>query len=452
MICLKLVKGGELAEGVRTEMQLSATTPRFVVGRDPSAHWLIPDRTLAISARHCEMVAAHGGMVLRDLSTNGTFVNGSPARLAGEHALQDGDRIELGPYTILVQSGLPRPAAVPAKPAVAPAPPPARSPSVEATTPLRGGDPAAMLGSAAGASPRAGLTEILRAAAPVVDESLEVTKIRMAPKPAAKADRPAGATPMPTVAVPAQVQAAVAPLPSPPLAATSSAAPPAAAGAAPAAAAAGAPTASAQASPNAAAQAELSNLASGLGLPADALAGHSPAQAAAQVAALARAGVVALRALLEQQALARRQIGSRAPALGAVRELNTLRLAPTPEAALLALLAPGSDAAATLQRATDELAAHQARLLAAFRGAATRLGEEIAPNALQAALGAAAPAASQQAQPAEQAQQAQQAQLWALYTQIWQSLGLAPGQPWAQGFQEAALMHLAAVYDETSKT
>ena len=29
---------------------------------------------------------------------------------------------------------------------------------------------------------------------------------------------------------------------------------------------------------------------------------------------------------------------------------------------------------------------------------------------------------------------------------------MAPGQPWAQGFQEAALMHLAAAYDEAGET
>ena len=427
MISLKLVKGSELAEGVRTEIQLPATPPRFVIGRDPTAHWPIPDRTLAISARHCEMVAAPGGLLLRDLSTNGTFVNGSSARLAGEHALHDGDRIELGPYTIVVQSGLPRPAAVPGRAADTPAPPPPRpapAPPVEATTPLRGGDPAAMLGSAAGAAPRLGLTEILLASAPLVDESLEVTKIRMAPKLAPKADRPAGATPMPTVTA----------------AATAAAAGPAA----------NAATAATAAAP-AASEPLTAHIATALGLPADALAGRSAAEAATQVAALARAGVIALRALLEQQAQARRQIGSRAPALAAVRELNTLRLAATPEAALQALLALGADATATVQRAADEVAAHQARLLAAFRAAAVRLGEEIAPASLQSALGATAPTPAATPAPALTPTPSQQAQLWALYTQVWQGLGLAPGQPWAQGFQEAALMHLAAAYDEAGK-
>ena len=175
-------------------------------------------------------------------------------------------------------------------------------------------------------------------------------------------------------------------------------------------------------------------------MPADALADHNPAQAAAKVAALARAGVIALRALLQQHGQARRQIGSRAPALGAGREPNALRLATTPEAALEALLAPGADAAVTVQRAADEVAPHQARRLSAFRTAALRLGEEITPASLQQALGAATPSA------------AQKARLWALYKQLWQGLGMAPGQPWAQGFQEAALMHLAANYDEAGET
>ncbi len=422
MISLKMVKGAEMAEGVLTEQRLPEPLQRYVIGRDPCAHWPIPDRTLALSARHCEIVATPAGVVLRDLSTNGTFVNGAVARLTGEHPLQDGDRFELGPYTIVVQGGLPRAAALPSVATPAAVPPPSPRPaSVEATAPLRGGDPAAMLASAA--VPRAGLTEILRAAPPAEDESVEVTKIRLAPKgPAAPAARPAGSTPMPAVQSPA--------------AAPVSAAPPQAPSPVPVPAAAPAP-----APASAAADPTLAALATGLGLPADALAGRDPALAAAQVGALARSAVSALRQLLEQQARERRQIGSRAPALQAVREVNPLRLAATPEAALLALLAPGADAAGPLQRAAGELAAHPQRLLAAFRAAAQRLGDELAPESLQAAL----PTSGSAETPA--AQQARQAQLWALYTQIWQGMGLAEAQAWPQGFVEAAALHLAAAYD-----
>ena len=125
-------------------------------------------------------------------------------------------------------------------------------------------------------------------------------------------------------------------------------------------------------------------------------------------------------------------MGSRAQA---VRDVHPLRMADTPEAALRLLLAPGADVQATLQRAGAELAAHHDRLGAAFHGAAARLGAELEPAALQKAFGSADPA-----------------QQWALYGQLWQGMGLAPGQPWASGFAEAAALHLAAVYDELGKT
>lgn len=415
MLSLKIVKGVELAEGVCAEMRLAEVPAQFTIGRDPGNHWPIPDRTLAISARHCAIVATPRGAVLRDLSTNGTFVNGAVTRLLGDHALQDGDRINMGPYTIVVQGGAWPAAALPALAVVVAAQPAlAIQPSAPASTaPLRGGDPAAMLSG--GSLARVGLTEILRNAAAPEASGLPMTKIRIA-------SRPLAATPV--VAAPAVVAPAlVAPaMPAPMMMASVAPAPTA-------------PTLTA-----APATDLLAHLASGLGLPADALAGRDPAQAAAQVGALARAAVTVLRQLLEQQAQGRRQIGSRAPALLPVRDVNPLRLASSPEAALLALLAPGADVDAPLQRAATELASHQTRLMAAFRAAATRLGQDMAPASLQAALGAGAMQGS-----------APQAELWALYTQLWQGLGLAPGQTWERGFLEAALLHLAAAYDEPGK-
>lgn len=97
MLNLKIVKGAELAEGVRAEMRLAEVPAQFTIGRAPGNHWPIPDRTLALSARHCVIAATPDGAVLRDLSTNGTFVNGAATRLLGDHALQDGARIGMGP-------------------------------------------------------------------------------------------------------------------------------------------------------------------------------------------------------------------------------------------------------------------------------------------------------------------------------------------------------------------
>lgn len=287
MFTLRIVKGAELAEGVQAEMRLPETLTRFTVGRDPANPWPIPDKTLAISARHCEFVAAGSRVLLRDLSTNGTFVNGSATRIAGDHVLRHGDRIAMGPYVLEVQGQgvhaatasvddevtlhVPRSAVEP------------RSASVEDTAPIRGGDPAAMLAAGLSARPpREGLTEILRAAPPVDAADLEVTKIRMAPKGGAPAAPPA-----------------------------------------PAAAPRAAPV-----DPVAAA------LAQGLGLPTDTFAGRSATEAATQVAGLARAAVSALRQVAQPH--------------------DPLRAAPTPEAALQALLALGGGAGALLQRTAQE--------------------------------------------------------------------------------------------------
>jgi type VI secretion system FHA domain protein len=410
MFRLKIIKGVEQAEGVKDEVCLPESLTRFSIGRDPANDWEIPDRTLAISARHCEIIATAAGPMLRDLSTNGTFVNGAASRLGADHLLRQGDRIELGPYTVLVQGGnaARAPAAAPrvATPNL-PAQPAVRPPGAAAV--LRGGDPAAMLAGSGGVAAQDDVTELSSKSLSTGDADLALTKIRLAPRPAPAADPPktpaaapkAAAVPAATPAVGALQPAAI--------------------------------------DPGAAAQAWLEQLSRGLGLPADALRGRDPAQAASQVGALARAAVTVLRDLLDQQALVRRQIGSRAPALSPVREVNPLRLAATPEAALRDLLAPGANVQAPLQRAVNDLAAHQERLMAAFRAAAARLGDDMAPASLEAALAGSGDADHR-------------LRLWELYTQLWQGIGLAPGQPWSKGFLEAALMHLAAAYDDQAKT
>jgi len=270
MWSLKVVKGVDLADKLVREVTLPQPLQRFVIGRDPAAHWTIADRTLAISGRHCEIVDTPAGPALRDLSTNGTFVNGSTQRLFGDHLLRDGDCIELGPFDIQV-AGPP----MPQRPSVAAAPAPLpRSAGVLDTAPQRGGDPAAML--ALGAShERIGLTEILRVAAPSEDSGVDMTRIRVAPPPAARkaVSPPAAAT------VPAGASAS---LPTP----SSVAAP----------APADAPSAK-TAPPALSADPLALALARGLGVPAQALEGQNLLHLVEQLAASARVAHDALRAL-----------------------------------------------------------------------------------------------------------------------------------------------------------
>ena len=202
---LSIVKGGELAEKLVAEWSLPHPLNRVTLGRDPASNWLIADRTLAISAHHCEIVDSALGPVLRDLSTNGTFVNGASSRLLDEHLLRDGDRLELGPFQVLVSGPPmpPRPAVVSTLPSMASTH--TRSQGVHVTAPQRGGDPAAMLARDGGRQ-QPGLTEMLLAAPPSVDSGLDMTRIRevpSSPKPAVVSS-PASAPALSSDSKPAQ--------------------------------------------------------------------------------------------------------------------------------------------------------------------------------------------------------------------------------------------------------
>ena len=262
MWSLKIVKGSELAEKPMADWRLPQPLHTVTIGRDPASDWMVADRTVAISARHCEIVDSPLGPVLSDLSTNGTFVNGATSRLLGPHWLRDGDRLELGPFEILVSGPPmpPRPARAPSPPATVSATP--RSAGVHATAPQRGGDPAAMLAGGSHAEQQ-GLTEILLSAPPSVDSGLDLTRIRVV-----SASPPAPATgPAPPAVAP--VAAALQPGSMPP----SSAA---------------APTLPASAASLGQA------LARGLGVPVSALEGQDLLQLVEQLAVAARAAHAAL--------------------------------------------------------------------------------------------------------------------------------------------------------------
>jgi type VI secretion system protein ImpI len=72
------------------------------IGRDQHLDWSLPDPTRYISAKHCEVRYRDGGYWLYDVSTNGTFLNGSDGRLKAPHRLNNGDRLTIGQYIIAV--------------------------------------------------------------------------------------------------------------------------------------------------------------------------------------------------------------------------------------------------------------------------------------------------------------------------------------------------------------
>lgn len=93
------VAGNELGTGVHTFDESGGT-----LGRSASNSWVLPDPDRFLSSCHCEIVCEQGQFYLVDLSTNGTFVNGSPEPLGKgmRTPLADGDTFEVGDYRFSV--------------------------------------------------------------------------------------------------------------------------------------------------------------------------------------------------------------------------------------------------------------------------------------------------------------------------------------------------------------
>jgi type VI secretion system protein len=74
------------------------------IGRAQDNDWILPDPDRYVSSHHCKVDFRAGQWMLEDTSTNGVFINGSdtPASVEGAYTLQDGDRLRLGDYEVLV--------------------------------------------------------------------------------------------------------------------------------------------------------------------------------------------------------------------------------------------------------------------------------------------------------------------------------------------------------------
>jgi type VI secretion system protein len=74
------------------------------IGRAPDNDWVLPDPRRIVSGHHCEIEYRGGSFWLRDTSTNGVFVNESedPVSTNGPLELQDGDRLRMGDYELIV--------------------------------------------------------------------------------------------------------------------------------------------------------------------------------------------------------------------------------------------------------------------------------------------------------------------------------------------------------------
>lgn len=91
---LKILRGGSAGK------EVAIKGPHFFIGRTEQCH--LRANSDAISRRHCAITVDQDGTVkVRDLgSRNGTYVNGH--RIDGEHLVQVGDQLRVGPLEFLV--------------------------------------------------------------------------------------------------------------------------------------------------------------------------------------------------------------------------------------------------------------------------------------------------------------------------------------------------------------
>jgi type VI secretion system protein len=99
---LRVISDHYKALGKRSSRLFGVTGGR--IGRAQDNDWILPDPDRYVSSHHAKVSFRSGAWVLEDTSTNGIFINGAdtPASVAGPYSLQDGDRLRLGDYEILV--------------------------------------------------------------------------------------------------------------------------------------------------------------------------------------------------------------------------------------------------------------------------------------------------------------------------------------------------------------
>jgi predicted component of type VI protein secretion system len=116
MILILTIRNAEaLQEGMAAQFLMDGETA--VLGRSRNCNWHLPDARNAISSRHCEIRRDRDFFILRDISTNGTFVNDATERMTEEHLLKSGDVIRIGQYEVVAAfEAAPEPAPEPVPP------------------------------------------------------------------------------------------------------------------------------------------------------------------------------------------------------------------------------------------------------------------------------------------------------------------------------------------------
>jgi type VI secretion system protein ImpI len=434
------------------------------IGRDQHLDWTLPDPTRTVSGKHCEVRFHEGAYWLHDVSTNGTFLNGSDRRVQGPHRLQNGDRLEIGHYIIAVSMDGEEAAAASAR--------------AEPAAPSLGSSEFwSPLGEAAAPVPRRDL-QPARETRPVRPDFLDWA---VDAPPSAREDRPPPADPQPIpdmdwargpAPVPAPVEA-VPPVPTPrrpsapgrpsenpwgesaasghdapafpprPEPAAPLPAPPARPDAAATLPTESAPTAPVPAPSGAGDHEILRRFASGAGIPEEVIAWRDPSEFAELLGGLMRLVAEDLKQLLASRAESKRIARSTHQTVVQAVDNNPLKFSPTPEDALRLMFGrPTSgylDARRTFEQSFKDLKVHQVKTYAAMQNALRLLVEDLDPQAIEEATAADKGLGALVG--------SRKARMWDTYAARWQ----AKTAPHDDGLIDAFMLYFAECYDRTGR-
>lgn len=92
-----------LADGGETEFKLARRDA--MIGRSKTCDWSLPDDKNFISTRHAQISFRDDSYFLKDISTNGTLLNGAAGRMTEERKIENGDVFQIGQYQVVAMLG-----------------------------------------------------------------------------------------------------------------------------------------------------------------------------------------------------------------------------------------------------------------------------------------------------------------------------------------------------------
>ena len=439
----------------------------FEIGRQQHLDWTLPDPSRYISGLHCDVRFEKGGYWLYDVSRNGTFLNGSTARVKSPYQLATGDRLTIGHYIIRVEiedAAAPAPLArpnedeVPARPQSfskpsddiwgtgEPAPPPIdrRELTPEPSNRRRAPDFSHQFLEFPDMRPSGEA-----ATGPFRPEPFPVPDGAAAP---ARSESPFGEPgPQPRSPPPAYVPPAFQPLPAepPPVPRArpvpgagesfASGNPPAAAGSPmqfavqpfP-------PPAAAPASDQQGLARFLQALAAGAGVAPDTFAGRDPAEVGYEIGEFLKVSTEQLAQLLRARAAAKAMTKSSSRTMIGATDNNPLKFIPGASEAIDVMFSrkrPGFlGAKASLEAGFADLKRHEIATYAAMQKALDRLLDELSPEAIAAKVG-------------NSAFSSKKSRSWELFVERWEQ----KAGPHDNGMLDVFFGYFAEAYDEANK-